>query len=69
LYQIKTRYLIEWLYNPKKSVSLLDLLRNDKKGEKGCGPFSKYRNKCKRFGLCLNLICALINFDKGFSLK
>lgn len=26
----------------------------------------KYRNRRKRFGLRFNLICALINFDRGF---
>ena len=26
----------------------------------------KYRNRRKRFGLRFNLICALINWDKGF---
>ena len=29
----------------------------------------KYRNRRKRFGLRFNLICALINWDKGFSVK
>ncbi len=29
----------------------------------------RYRNRRKRFGLRLNLICALINFDKGFGLE
>ena len=27
----------------------------------------KYRNRRKRFGLRFNLICALINFDRGFN--
>lgn len=26
----------------------------------------KYRNRRKRFGLRFNLICALVNFDRGF---
>ena len=29
----------------------------------------KYRNRRKRFGLRFNLICALINFDRGFAVK
>ena len=27
----------------------------------------KYRNRRKRFGLRFNLICALVNFDRGFA--
>jgi hypothetical protein len=27
----------------------------------------KYRNRRKRFGLRFNLICALINWDRGFA--
>jgi len=27
----------------------------------------KYRNRRKRFGLRFNLICAFINWDKGFN--
>lgn len=30
---------------------------------------TKYRNRRKRFGLRFNLICALINFDRGFEVK
>jgi transposase len=30
---------------------------------------TKYRNRRKRFGLRFNLICALINFDRGFAVK
>jgi len=29
----------------------------------------KYRNRRKRFGLRFNLICALINMDRGFGVK
>ncbi|MBD3797509.1 MAG: hypothetical protein IE887_07175 [Campylobacterales bacterium] len=29
----------------------------------------KYRNRRKRFGLRFNLICALINSDRGFGVK
>jgi len=29
----------------------------------------KYRNRRKRFGLRFNLICALINIDRGFGVK
>lgn len=29
----------------------------------------KYRNRRKRFGLRFNLICALVNFDRGFAVK
>jgi len=30
---------------------------------------TKYRNRRKRFGLRFNLICALVNFDRGFAVK
>jgi len=29
----------------------------------------KYRNRRKRFGLRFNLICALVNWDRGFAVK
>jgi hypothetical protein len=29
----------------------------------------KYRDRHKRFSLCFNPVCALINFDRGFGLK
>ena len=29
----------------------------------------KYRNRRKRFGLRFNLVCALVNFDRGFAVK
>jgi hypothetical protein len=29
----------------------------------------KYRNRRKRFGLRFNLICALVNFDRGFAVE
>ena len=30
---------------------------------------TKYRNRRKRFGLRFNLICALVNFDRGFAVE
>jgi len=30
---------------------------------------TKYRNRRKRFGLRFNLICALVNWDRGFSVN
>ena len=30
---------------------------------------TKYRNRRKRFGLRFNLICALVNWDRGFAVK
>jgi hypothetical protein len=30
---------------------------------------TEYRNRRKRFGLRFNLICILVNFDRGFTVE
>jgi hypothetical protein len=48
---------------------VVDLLHNHKKEKRTVVLSQEYRSRHKRFGLRLNPVRALINFDKSFSLK